>query len=182
MEWRRRRRRRKLILMWARVPYMEVYQGSTLLENEILTISLQLWQKFLANSWQPQLMAPANLFIWQCTNSHSAGISHATHELCMVFGPNLHCIVTTDSMLANSKTLCFPIACPCHDSSQLPSSIKTWNYAMTPITQKRAWRDSLHINMLISGVCFGCRTTVFDNSPCTRCGSDVHPHSFRWNS
>ena len=39
------------------------------------------WQTFLANARQSRPMAPAGLFVSQCTGSHSAGISCTTHEL-----------------------------------------------------------------------------------------------------
>jgi hypothetical protein len=63
---------------------------------------------------------------------------------------NLRCTVTTDSVLANSKTqnaFVFPV----HISSRLPPSGKTCKYATAPST-KKAWRDSVPIDMLLSAV------------------------------
>jgi len=48
----------------------------------------------------------------------------------------------------------FLIPCPRHVSSRLPPSGKTCKYAMAPSTQKKIWRDYLHINMLLSAVFF----------------------------
>ena len=50
---------------------------------------------------------------------------------------NLHCTVTIDSVLANSKTERFLIHCEHHFSSRLPPSGGTWKYAKTPSTKKK---------------------------------------------
>jgi hypothetical protein len=47
----------------------------------------------------------------------------------------------------------FIILCPHHVSSRLAPSGETCTYAMAPITQKKTWRDSLPIDMLLSAVC-----------------------------
>jgi hypothetical protein len=66
---------------------------------------------------------------------------------------NLRCTVTTDSILANSKTqnaFLFPVhAMFRHDC---PPSGETCKYAMVPSTQKKTWRDYLPIDMLLSSV------------------------------
>jgi hypothetical protein len=56
------------------------------------------------------------------------------------------------SNLANSKTQRFFIPCPRHVSSRLPPSDKTCKYATAPSIQKKTWRDSLLIYMLLSAV------------------------------
>ena len=45
----------------------------------------------------------------------------------------------------------FLIHCERHFSSRLPPSGGTWKYAKVPST-KKTWRDSLHIDMLLSAV------------------------------
>ena len=66
---------------------------------------------------------------------------------------NLRCTVTIDSVLANSKnTERFLIHCERHFSSRLPLSGGTWKYAKAPRTKKKAWRNSLPIDMLLSAV------------------------------
>ena len=63
----------------------------------------------------------------------------------------LHCTVTVDSVLANSKTERFLIHYERHFSSQLPPNGGTCKYAKAPST-KKSWRDSLPIDMLLSAV------------------------------
>jgi hypothetical protein len=46
----------------------------------------------------------------------------------------------------------FLIPCPRHVLSQLPPSGETCKYATVPSTQKKTWRDSLPIDMLLSVV------------------------------
>jgi hypothetical protein len=46
----------------------------------------------------------------------------------------------------------FFIPCPRHVLSRLPPSDKTCKYAPAPSTQKKTWRDSLIIYMLLSAV------------------------------
>ena len=46
----------------------------------------------------------------------------------------------------------FLIHCERHFSSRLPPSGGNWKYAKTPSTKKKTWRDSLHIDMLLSAV------------------------------
>ena len=64
---------------------------------------------------------------------------------------NLRCIVTIDSVLANSKTQRLLIHCERHFSSRLPPSGGTWKYAKAPST-KKTWRDPLSIDMLLSAL------------------------------
>jgi hypothetical protein len=45
----------------------------------------------------------------------------------------------------------FPIHCERHFSSRLPPSGGTWKYAKAP-SNKKTWRDSLPIDMLLSAV------------------------------
>ena len=46
----------------------------------------------------------------------------------------------------------FLIPCPRHVLSRLPSSGETCKHATAPSTQKKAWRDSLPSDMLLSAV------------------------------
>jgi hypothetical protein len=55
-------------------------------------------------------------------------------------------------ILANSKTQNGFLFRPRHVLSQLPLSDKTCKYATAPSTQKKTWRDSLLIYMLLSAV------------------------------
>jgi hypothetical protein len=57
---------------------------------------------------------------------------------------NLRHTITTDSVLANSKTQNSLIPRPCHVSSQLPSSGETCKYATVPSTQKNLERFSTY--------------------------------------
>ena len=64
---------------------------------------------------------------------------------------NLRCTVTIDSVLANSKTERFLIHCEGHFSSRLPLAVEPGS---TPrlLVQKKSWRDSLPIDMLLSAM------------------------------
>jgi hypothetical protein len=46
----------------------------------------------------------------------------------------------------------FLIPCPRHVSSWLPPTGETFKYATAPSTQKKTWRDSVPIDMLLSAV------------------------------
>ena len=46
----------------------------------------------------------------------------------------------------------FLIHCERHFLSRLPPSGGTWKYAKVPSKKKKTWRDSLPIDMLLSGV------------------------------
>ena len=77
---------------------------------------------------------------------------------------NLHCTVTVDSVLANSKTqnaFLFPV----HTMFRLdcPLAVKP---ASTPwrLVHKKTWRDSLPIDMLLSAGCLGCCAAKFGSS------------------
>ena len=66
---------------------------------------------------------------------------------------NLCCIVTIDSVLANSKTqnaFLFTVNA-IFRQSRLPPSGGTWKYAKAPST-KKSWRDSLPIDVHLSAV------------------------------
>ena len=61
--------------------------------------------------WFLKFQQSGCLFVSQRTGSHSAGISFTIHEIVLSVGGsewymirNLRCTVTTDSVLANSKT------------------------------------------------------------------------------
>jgi hypothetical protein len=77
---------------------------------------------------------------------------------------NLHCTVTIDSVLANSKTECFLIPCPHHVLSWLPPSSETCKYAMAPITQTNLERFSAYWYASFCHVCLGCCAAKFGSS------------------
>jgi hypothetical protein len=89
------------------------------------------WQTFLAHAGQSRPIAPADLFVSQRTGNHSAGISCTTHE----FQDTEHFLIHYER----------------HFSSRLPPSGGTCKYAKAPST-KKAWRNSLPIDMLLSAV------------------------------
>jgi hypothetical protein len=77
----------------------------------------------------------------------------------------------------------FLIPCPRHVSSRLSPSGETCKYATAHSTQKKTWRDSLHIDMLLSAVSvlvvaqheFGTSGGTFE-LPCI-CTSDQHTNN-----
>jgi len=62
------------------------------------------WQMFLAHAWQTRPMALASLFVSQRRGSHSWIVLSVGGSVWYVVR-NLCCTFTTDSVLANSKTL-----------------------------------------------------------------------------
>ena len=103
-------------------------------------------------------MGPDSLFVLQRTSSHSAGI-HVPFTNCFVCRwfcvvhdpkPPLH----SHNWLSFGKfqdTERFLIHCERHFSSRLPPSGGTSKYAKAP-SIKKAWRDSLPIDMLLSAM------------------------------
>ena len=98
------------------------------------------------------------LFVSQRTGSHSAGI-HVPFTNCFAVGGsvwymiwNLRCTDTIDSVLANSKTqnaFLFTVkAIFLHD---YPIAVEPW-ITPRPLVQKKTWRNSLPIDMLLSAV------------------------------
>ena len=99
-----------------------------------------------------------SLFVSQRTGSHSAGIQvpftncFFCRSSVWYMIRNLRCTVTTDSVLANSKTqnaFLFTVnAIFLHDYSLAVEPGST----LRPLVQKKTWRDSLPIDMLLSAV------------------------------
>jgi hypothetical protein len=98
------------------------------------------------------------------------------------------CTVIIDSVLANSKTqnsFLFPVhAMFRHDCSLVVKPASTpWR-----LVQKKSWRDTLPIDMLLSTVCLNCCAADFGNSggtyelPCIKmCFIRISVCVWEWN-
>jgi hypothetical protein len=77
---------------------------------------------------------------------------------------NLHCTATIDSVLANSKTqntFLFPLHTMFHQ--KCPLAVKPASMPRC-LEQRKTWRDSLFIDMLLFAVCLGCCAAEFGNA------------------
>jgi hypothetical protein len=115
-------------------------------------------QTFLAHARQSRPMALAGLFVSQRTGSHSLEF-HVPHTncfarswFCVVHGPKPPLHRHNWLVLENFKTERLLIPCPRHISSRLSHSGEIWKYTTAPSIQKKTWRYSLHIDMLLSAV------------------------------
>ena len=104
------------------------------------------------------LIGPDGLFVSQHTGSHSAGIHVPFTNSLSVGGSvwymirNLRCTVTIGLSFGKFQdTERFLIHCERHFPSRLPPSGGTWKYAKA-LVQKKTWRDSVPIDMLLSAV------------------------------
>jgi hypothetical protein len=101
-------------------------------------------------------MGPDGLFVSQRTGSHSAGI-HVPFTNCFVCSVwymirNLRYTVTIYSVLANSKTQnAFLFTANAIFGHDYPLAVESGS-TPRPLVQKKSWRDSLPINMLLSAV------------------------------
>jgi hypothetical protein len=77
---------------------------------------------------------------------------------------NLHCTVTIDSVLANSKIEHFLIPCPRYVLSRLPPSSETCKHTTAPSTQKNLERFSTYWYAPFCCVFLGCSTAEFRGS------------------
>jgi hypothetical protein len=148
------------------VARMVTPKGSMSTQGERLQVSVQPYRCLiylpLVTYWAPDKRFSHTLNSlgqWpQCTGSNSVGISCATQNVLSIGGSvrytvwNLHCTITTDSVLANSKTqngFLFRAHAMFHHDGPLAVKPASMPWCLV---HKKTWRDSLPIDMLLSAV------------------------------